>query len=276
MTERNNKHIKSTHNKSSRIFIIGIIIVILAIAVIYFVNNFKKPTIVKPPVQKNILQEKGSYGAVYKKEIINKPKPIINYNELEKNEDLKNTMEERKKKYDLKNSIDLIVDSDETFKIKQTEVSMAKILKQAALKRGDVVEENIDGSSDNKEIKQYGIYIVKSGDNIWNIHFNILKEYYSKKNITMDMRADEPDKKGFSSGIGKILKFSEKLVIIYNLEQGTIDSNINIIEPLTKIIIYNMSEVFALLNDINYENVGKLQFDGKTIWIATDTQTNTQ
>ncbi|MCK5101074.1 MAG: hypothetical protein KAR45_23390 [Desulfobacteraceae bacterium] len=275
MTESNNKHIKNTKNKNSQVFIIGIIIVILAIAVIYFINSTKKSTIVNQPVKKDILK-KESYEAAYKKEIIDKPKPTINYNELEQNEDLKKTMEKRKKKYDLKTSLDMIVDSDETFKIKQTEISMAKILKQAALKRGEVVEEDIGKTPDNKEIKQYGIYIVKPGDNIWNIHFNILKEYYSKKNITMDMKADEPDKKGFSSGVGKILKFSEKLVIIYNLEQGTIDSNINIIEPLTKIIIYNMSEVFALLNDINYENVGKLQFDGKTIWIATDTQTNTQ
>ncbi|MCK5101152.1 MAG: hypothetical protein KAR45_23785, partial [Desulfobacteraceae bacterium] len=246
MTESNNKHIKNTKNKNSQILIIGIIIVIIAIASIFFINNTKKSTIVKQPVQKDIPEKKESYEAAYKREIIDKPKPTINYSELEENEDLKKTMQDRKKKYDLKDSLDMIVDSDETFKIKQTEISMVKILKQAALKRGEVVEENIGEDLNNKEIKQYGIYVVKSGDNIWNIHFNILKEYYSKKNITMGMKADEPDKMGFSSGVGKILKFSEKLVIIYNLELGTIDSNINIIEPLTKIIIYNMSEVFAL------------------------------
>ncbi|MCP3899571.1 MAG: hypothetical protein GY707_07655, partial [Desulfobacteraceae bacterium] len=144
-------------------------------------------------------------------------------------------------------------------------------LKSAALKRGDVVEESIGNDEKNKDIKQYGIYVVKPGDNIWNIHFNILKEYYGLQNVSVDKKVDEPDKMGFSSGVGKILKFSEAQVIIYNLEEGTIDTNINIIEPLTKIIIYNMHETFSLLDEINFENVDRLQFDGKTIWISTDT-----
>jgi len=59
--------------------------------------------------------------------------------------------------------------------------------------------------------------VVKPGDNIWNIHFNILKEYYSHKNILVSSKADEPINMGQSSGVGKILKFSETMVIIYNL-----------------------------------------------------------
>ncbi|MCK5098897.1 MAG: hypothetical protein KAR45_12395 [Desulfobacteraceae bacterium] len=260
MNESNLKNMKDEKSDNSLKIIIAIIIIILAIIVIYFVANKETPTkIAEQPVKK-----------VMPKQIETKPAPIINYSELGKDENLKKTMEERKKKYDIKNSLDMIVDSDETFKINNIEISMAKVLKLAALKRGDVVEENIGEDSKDEDIKQYGIYVVKPGDNIWNIHFNILKEYYGLKNITMDKKADEPDTMGFSSGVGKILKFSEKMVVIYNLEEETIDSNINIIEPLTKIIVYNMTEIFSLLNDINYENVSKLQFDGNTIWIATD------
>ncbi|MCK5312518.1 MAG: hypothetical protein KAJ62_10430 [Desulfobacteraceae bacterium] len=270
MTEDKNQNLSREKNNSPQKFIIAVIVVLFAIAVIYFfVNKDKKPDIIEQPATKEMPKEKESYEASYKKEIKAK-EPVINYDELEKNEDLKKTMRDRKKKYDIKNSLDMIVDSDETFKINNNEFSMEKILKLAALNRGDVVEENIGEDSTTKDIKQYGIYVVKPGDNIWNIHFSILKEYYGLKNITMDMKADEPNNMGFSSGVGKILKFSEKMVIIYNLEEKTIDSDINIIEPLTKIIVYNMTEIFSLLNDINYENVSKLQFDGKTIWIATD------
>ena len=267
MTENNNlnlNEVKNTKNCGSQKIIIGVIITLLAIAVIYFVvNKDEKPEIIEQPIKKTMPQ---------KKEIKNKPEPAINYDELEKDKDLKKTMQERKQKYDIKNSLDMIVGSDETFTINNSEISMKEILKQASLKRGDVIEENIGEESEKKNKKDYGIYVVKSGDNIWNIHFNILKEYYSLKNISIGLKVDEPDKMGFSSGVGKILKFSEKQVIIYNLEKGTIDSDINILEPLTKIIVYNMNETFSLLDEINYENVDRLQFDGKTIWISTDTQ----
>ena len=255
---------KNTKNSSSQKIIIGIIITLLAISVIYFVvTKEKKPDIIEQPIKKVMPQ---------KQEIKNKPEPVINYDQLEKDEDLKKAMQERKKQYDIKNSLDMIVGSNETFTINNSEISMKKILRLAALKRGDVIEENIGEESEKDNIKDYGIYVVKPGDNIWNIHFNILREYYSLKDISIGLKVDEPDKMGFSSGVGKILKFSEKQVIIYNLETGTIDSDINILEPLTKIIVYNMDEMFSLLDEINYENVDRLQFDGKTIWISTDKQ----
>ena len=266
MTENNDKNLKK--DISLKIIIVTIVIFIAIIAIVFIVTKDKQTNVVERPIQNDMPQQKEIID-----EPVIEPLPTIDYSKLEKNEVLKKSMQKRKEKYDIKNSLDMIVDSNETFRIKNYEISMATILNQAALKRGDVVEENIGDNIKNNDIKQYGIYIVRPGDNIWNIHFNILKEYYSLQDISMDIKADEPNKKGFSSGVGKILKFSEKLVIIYNLDTNTIDSDINIIEPLTKVIVYNMSEIFSLLNDINYENVERLQFDGKTIWITTDPQT---
>jgi len=111
--------------------------------------------------------------------------------------------------------------------------------------------------------------VVQPGDNIWNIHFNILKEYYEYKGINVSSEADEPIDKGLSSGVGKILKFSETLVIIYNLVEKKVTSDIDLLEPLSKIVVYNMDEVFSLLQEINYKNIDRIQFDGKTIWIPT-------
>ncbi|MCP4722868.1 MAG: hypothetical protein GY860_25735, partial [Desulfobacteraceae bacterium] len=80
-------------------------------------------------------------------------------------------------------------------------------------------------------------------------------------------KADEPGNLGFSSGVGKILKFSETMVIIYNLIEKKVVEDINLLEPLSKIVVYNMDAVFTLLEEINYDNVDRIQFDGKNIWI---------
>jgi uncharacterized alpha/beta hydrolase family protein len=128
---------------SSKKFIGIIIIILFIIAGICFIFLKEKQTnMVKQTITKEISKEK---------EIAVKENPVINYNELEKDNTLKKAMEKRKNKYDIKNSLDMIVNSDETFKIKNKIVSMAKILKLAALKRGDVVEEDIAGKTSEKE-----------------------------------------------------------------------------------------------------------------------------
>jgi len=109
--------------------------------------------------------------------------------------------------------------------------------------------------------------VVQPNDNIWNIHFNILKEYYESQGINVSPKADEPMQKGLSSGVGKILKFSETMVVIYNMVDKKVSTSIDLLEPLSKVVVYNMDEVFSLLSKINYENIDRLQFDGKTIWI---------
>jgi hypothetical protein len=163
----------------------------------------------------------------------------------------------------------MIVKSDESFIVGASKVSMREILEKAFTQSGEVYQEEISptGESVPKKIKEYGIYVVRPGDNIWNIHFNILKEYYSHKNILVSSKADEPVDMGLSSGVGKILKFSETMVIIYNLIEREVARNINLLEPLSKIVVYNMDEVFSLLEEINYDTVDKIQFDGKNIWI---------
>jgi hypothetical protein len=46
-----------------------------------------------------------------------------------------------------------------------------------------------------------------------------------------------------------------------------VDVDINLLSPLSKIIVYNMDEVFSLLRDINFDTIDRIQFDGKTIWV---------
>ena len=198
--------------------------------------------------------------------------PSINYRFLENGNKLGKMMKQRKEKFGLTDSVDLIVKSDESFIVGGRKISMEEIIEKAAVKRGEIYEAEIKGSTPQSpdNVREYGIHVVQPGDNVWNIHFNVIKDYYSSRGISVEPEADEPNEAGMSSGVGKILKFSEKTVIIYNLAEDRIDTNIDLIQPLSKIVVYNLSRVFSLLNQISYENVDRVKFDGTTLWIATD------
>ena len=118
-----------------------------------------------------------------------------------------------------------------------------------------------------KNVELYGIYVVRAGDNIWNIHFRFLKEYFAHRDVALSPVSDEPDQRGFSSGVGRILKFSENMVYIYNLKENRLDVDLNLLQPLSKIVIFNMGEVFAMLDPIDYGKVNRIRFDGETLWI---------
>lgn len=116
----------------------------------------------------------------------------------------------------------------------------------------------------------YGIYVVRPGDNIWNIHFQFLKENFKYRGITLSPVADEPDERGVSSGVGKILKFAEGMVYIYNIREHRLADDANIIQPLSKIIVFNMARAIELIKKIDYEDIKHIQFDGETLWLPSE------
>ncbi len=195
--------------------------------------------------------------------------PDIDYTELDKGNELTKLMDKRKEELGVNNSLDMIVKPDESFKVGKTTVSMRDILEKSFLKKSKVFEERIteSGAVEPETNAHYGIYVVQAGDNIWNIHFRIIQEYYQARGITVSSKADEPLNTGYSSGIGRLLKFSENMVTIYNLLEKNVAADISLLEPLSKIVVYNMNEVFALLQEINYDDVDNIRFDGETIWI---------
>jgi hypothetical protein len=232
-------------------------------------------------------------GNIYYPLKIDKSK-VVDINNL--NVEQKKEMDRRKAKYGLKKEIDAILNPDESLKIDEQTIPMKSILDKIKIKEGSVVEESI---SDSKKIKkqdklvsqitkrktdtvlkksikkatkkikkkEYGIHIVKRGENIWNIHFDFLKNYFANKNITLKDKSDEPLRSRKSSGIGKILKFSERMVYIYSVKEKKLTDNIHIIQPNSKIIVYNMEEVFDLLGKIDYSKINEIHFDGKVIWL---------
>ncbi|MBC8463650.1 MAG: hypothetical protein H8D61_01600 [Deltaproteobacteria bacterium] len=118
--------------------------------------------------------------------------------------------------------------------------------------------------------KVFGIHVVRRGENIWNLHFQILRDYFARRDLPVSIHADEPISNGSSTGIGKLLKFSENLVYIYNLRERRLTTDLNLIQPLEKIVIYNMARVLELLDQIDFSNIDHIQFDGEVIWIPTE------
>lgn len=195
--------------------------------------------------------------------------PVFDYSHLGEAGAVKETMEERKAKYNIDKGVDMIVRADETVKINEKTIHINDIIEKAKIAKGEIVEADLVQSRGGPvpEPAEYGIYIVHPKDNIWNIHFNFLKDYFKKKGVTLGAAEDKPHADGTSSGIGKLLKFSEKMVYIYNINEKKIDTDIHMIKPLSKIVVYNMKEIFDLLEQIDYQQVNEIRFDGETLWL---------
>jgi hypothetical protein len=218
--------------------------------------------------------------------IVRKPVPVqvqnvVNVDALAGDQALQETMRDRKEQYGIGDSVDAILKPDESLKLGDSTVPMREILEKIRIKRGEIVEDvlsdrSAEGTSGERigppgslpaDHDVFGIYVVKRNDNIWNIHFAFLKDCFENKGIRISSKADEPDDSGFSSGVGKLLKFSEKIVYIYNLRERKLDVDLNLISPATKIVVFHMGEIFALLDELDLSNVDRIQFDGENIWI---------
>lgn len=204
---------------------------------------------------------------------------VLDYARIDKDARLKSLMQQRKELYGIHKGLDMIAKPEESIKIGESTVSMQEIIDQINLRQGKIVEKEIDRlpppeAAQASAAKQdvYGIYIVQPGDNIWNIHFRFLKAYFAHKGITLSPLADEPDRSGLSSGVAKLLKFSENMVYVYNLRERKIDVDLNLIHPLSKIVVFKMKPLFTLLDGIDYERINRIQFDGETLWIPANQQ----
>jgi len=205
---------------------------------------------------------------------------LIDFNRLDEDQNLQTTIQERKEEFGLDKGVDVIVRPDENFKIGDSVIPMKEILEKIRIKQGDVIEEGLTDkplgkTSDTQDLSEksdrsFGIYLVKPNDNLWDIHFRFLQEYFENKNIHISPLADQPDSRGLSSGVGKILKFSEKIIYIYNIREHKLDVNLNFIHPESEIVVFHMAEILSLLDQIDLKNVNTIQFDGENLWIPAE------
>jgi hypothetical protein len=251
---------KKPIKKANRVF--GVLILVMVfIAVFAGIKFLKKP-------KSNLEAKKGADNI----SISSSEEGIIDYNKIDEDEKLKALIRERKAQYGVNKGVDIIAKSHESIKIGDSTVPMQEILEKIRLKSGEIVEKDIQskyGATKEKN-ESFGIHVVQPGENIWNIHFTFLKDYFEHKGVHLAPRSDEPLETGSSSGVGKILKFSEHTVNIYNIREHRLDVNLNLIFPLTKVVVYNMDQLFAFLDLIDYKHVNRIQFDGETLWIPSN------
>jgi hypothetical protein len=195
--------------------------------------------------------------------------PVIDFEALEQDAATRQEMDRRKAGYGLEGVMDMIVTDRETIRVGDRTVAMADIQRQIAIQEGRIVESEADaGGGTSTAPETYGIHVVQPGDNLWNIHFSLLKAYFKKtKDVDLPPLADEPSPGGISSGVGRVLKFSEGMVYIYNLRERRLDSSIELIHPRSKIVVYKMREVFSMLDQIDIEALDRIRFDGDTLWV---------
>jgi len=60
------------------------------------------------------------------------------------------------------------------------------------------------------------------------------------------------------------------MVFIYNLKDRKLAADIHMIHPLSKIVVFNMSKVFDLLKNVDYEDIRNIRFDGENLWLPAE------
>jgi hypothetical protein len=115
-----------------------------------------------------------------------------------------------------------------------------------------------------RPVSYYGIYVVRSGDNLWDIHFAFLREYFGARGIRISSNADQP-RGSASSGVGRILKYAETMVYIFNLKTKTLSTDLNSLKPKEKVVIFNLSALDKALAPLTYRQVNRIRFDGRDL-----------
>ncbi len=250
---------KRDGNRKAMIAGAVVVVVLVAAMVTVFVKKAETPATAPEAAQKTDGKNNKEVRVPVKEQ------PLIEFNSEEKSS--RDLMAKRKAEYGLDKGVDIIARSDESVKIGNRVISMQDIADKIRLEKGKILEKDIATGKDRQGVQTFGIYVVQPGDNIWNIHFRFLKEYFQNRGVRLSPLADEPDRQGFSSGVGKLLKFSENLVYIYNIEENKLTPDLNLIYPMSKIVVYNMDRVYALLDSIDTDQIKEIRFDGENLWI---------
>ncbi len=124
--------------------------------------------------------------------------------------------------------------------------------------------ESAEAKPKKEPINYYGIYVVRAGDNLWNIHFAFLREYLGHLGIEIAPLDDEPVGSQ-SSGVGRILKYAENMVYIFNLKTKELSEDLNMLEPAEKIIIFNLPRLHSMLGSLTAEQLKTVRFDGRDL-----------
>lgn len=169
----------------------------------------------------------------------------------------------RKAPYGLDKSLDAVVRSDESIKIGDTVVAVGDLERKLVVgQRGEILDKPL---GETKRVSAWGVHVVRPGENLWDIHYRLLREYMMSRGVTLPTGADRPDPQGYSSGVGKILKFAEHMVGVYNVKTDKMSADLNLLEAGHKVVVFNLSEIFIELAKIDPYDLSGVMYDGRVL-----------
>jgi hypothetical protein len=219
-----------------------------------------------------------------------KPTPVIDYQKIkdDSHHDLKELVQKRKKDFGLDKSVDMVAKRGEHIRVGKESVPLSLILAEIDTKKKNSErtrqekkateqpsEPSIEAGSPavpptvsptKQPVSYYGIYVVRPGDNLWNIHFALLREFFGSRGTVIPPVADEPLGHR-SSGVGRILKYAEKMVYIFNLRTKMLSKDLDLLQPQEKIVIFNLTNLNKILAPLTAEQIDTIRFDGQDLLI---------
>lgn len=191
------------------------------------------------------------------------------------------TQKQRREAFQLYKSVDHILLKNEPFEVDGKKLTIAGIMKRLEGKTAHPVvsprleEYNLTANGGGapaevrKQIPQtpvyYGVRIVRPGENLWNIDYAIIREYFARRHVILPMIADEPAPDGYSSGVGRLLLFLQGVVYIYNVQKDCLVTNPNLIHPSAIVVFFKISDLFAALNKLQPQDLPMLHYVKNTL-----------
>ncbi|SMC24821.1 hypothetical protein SAMN02746041_02099 [Desulfacinum hydrothermale DSM 13146] len=204
--------------------------------------------------------------------------------------------EERKEAFGLHDSVDHVVQAQEPFQVQGEAWTVDKIRRHLGANAPEdlqneasepilhPVQEEPVGRFVKRAIKAapsapshmppsyYGVRLVRPGENLWNIHYQILREYFARRDVHLPPWADEPAPNGRSSGVGRILKFLEKIVYVYDVRRNRLVTDLNRLYPNDLVVFFKISDVFAALEQVSPRELKAVRLVAGTLRLERDSE----
>jgi hypothetical protein len=184
----------------------------------------------------------------------------------------------------LRESVDHIVRRDEPFEIGGKKITIGEIL-GAPPAVIPYIEESEIGPKVRRPIPSgspsplaqsqgyYGVRHVRPAENVWSIHHAMIREYFARRGIILPKDADMPAPDGRSSGIGKLLKFIEGAVYVYNLDQRRFEKDLGSIQPYSIVVFFKISDFFAALDGLQPRDLASIRYVSNSLRLERNRET---
>jgi len=183
---------------------------------------------------------------------------------------------ERQQIAGFKDSVDYIVRADEPFEVGGKTWTIDQIRNRLLPEEGkepllpQITEADV-GPSIRKPIvapapqrpkpaDYYAVRIVQPGDNLWNIHYQIIRDYLARRHIILAADADKPHPDGRSSGIGRLLKFIESVVVVYDFDKNRAEKDLNLIHPYHIVVFFKISDLLSALDQLQPDDLNRIRY----------------